>query len=93
MFAQNLNNAHLHLKIDNRIAVACIQKMGVPEVLRCCNHLRGCGSSARIGNYFLLAEYLPGSLNTDANWQSNSFRDSCDWSLRVLVSKSMDRVL
>ena len=42
---------------------------------------------------FLSAEYLPGSLNTEADWQSRNFRDSSDWRLRVSVFKSLDKVL
>ena len=42
---------------------------------------------------FLTAEYLPGSLNTEADWQSRNFQDSSDWRLKVSVFKDLERLL
>ena len=36
IFAQNMRTVHVHLKMDNKTAVACIKKMGGTRSAACC---------------------------------------------------------
>ena len=86
-------NVHIHLKMDNRTAVAYIQKMGGTRSAQMLPTTQEIWQFCLDREIFLSAEYLPGSLNTEADWQSRNFRDSSDWRLRVSVFKSLDKVL
>ena len=92
-FAQNLRNVHIHLKLDNRTAVAYIQKMGGTRSVQMLPTTQEIWQFCLDREIFLTAEYLPGSLNTEADWQSRNFQDSSDWRLKVSVFKDLDRVL
>ena len=92
-FAQNLKNVHIHLKLDNRTAVAYIQKMGGTRSAQMLPTTQEIWQFCLDREIFLTAEYLPGSLNTEADWQSRNFQDSSDWRLKVSVFKDVDRLL
>ena len=90
MFAQNLNNVYVYLKMENWTAVAFIQKMGYQKYSDVTNNSYSRNVAVLSGlGFFLSAEYLPGSLNTEVDWQSRNFHDSSDSRLRVSVFKCL----
>ena len=75
----------IHLQIDNMTALSYLVKMGgtrSPELLQV---------AKEIWDYLLAngiavtAEYLPSSLNIQADWQSRNHRDSSDWKLNPKI--------
>ena len=75
----------IHLQIDNMTALSYLVKMGGslnPELLQV---------AKEIWDYLLAngiavtAEYLPSSLNIQADWQSRNHRDSSDWKLNPKI--------
>ena len=68
-FAQNMPKVHVHLKMDNKTAVAYIQKMGGTRFARMLPVTQEIWKFALDREIMLSAEYIPGSLNTEADWQ------------------------
>ena len=91
--AQDLRKVHVHLKMDNRTAVSYIQKMGGTRSAQMLPITREIWQFCLDREIFLSAEYLPGSLNCEADWQSRNFHDSSDWRLKVSVFKSLSQTL
>ena len=89
-FAQNMRKVHVHLKMDNKIAVAYIQKMGGARSARMLSVTQEIWQFALDREIMLSAEYLPGSLNTEADWQSRNFQDSSDWQLKKSVFQQLN---
>ena len=91
--AQDLRKVHVHLKMDNRTAVSYIQKMGGTRSAQMLPITQEIWQFCLDREIFLSAEYLPGSLNCEADWQSRNFHDSSDWRLKVSVFKSLSQSL
>ena len=76
-FVQNLKNVHIHLKMYNQTAVAYIQKIfwggGGTSSVQIMPTTRGIWQFCLDWGTFLSAEYLSGSLNNEADWQSRNF--------------------
>ncbi|MCG7869237.1 MAG: hypothetical protein JAY74_23055 [Candidatus Thiodiazotropha taylori] len=89
-FAQDLREIHIHMKMDNRTAVAYIQKMGGTRSARMLPVTQEIWKFALDREIVLSAEYLPGSLNTEADWQSRNFQDSSDWQLKKCVFQQLN---
>lgn len=68
-FQRTKGECYVHLQIENQTAVPFIQKMEATQ--RCC---QSPGHFAILLNWeiFLSANYLPGSQNSEANWQELS---------------------
>ena len=69
-------NVHIHLKMYNQTAVAYIQKIGgggVTNSVQIMPTTRGIWQFCLGWGTFLSAEYLSGSLNNEADWQSRNF--------------------
>ena len=80
-FTKGKSVTAIHLQIDNMTALSYLVKMGgtrSPELLQV---------AKEIWDYLLAngmavtAEYVPSSLNIQANWQSRYHRDLSDWKL------------
>ena len=72
---------HIHARVDNRTAVAQINKMGSPRsaaLLRVTKDLWDFCSPRQIT---ITAEYLPGRDNVTADRQSRVFTSSSQWKL------------
>ena len=63
-FTRDLRSCHVHMKIDNRTAVAYIQKMGGTRSARMLPVTQEIWKFALEKEIILSAEYLPGSQNT-----------------------------
>ena len=84
-FTKGKSVTAIHLQIDNMTALSYLVKMGgtrSPELLQV---------AKEIWDYLLAngiavtAEYLPSSLNIQADWQSRNHRDSSDWKLNPKI--------
>ena len=84
-FTKDKSVTAIHLQIDNMTALSYLVKMGgslSPELLQV---------AKEIWDYLLAngiavtAEYLPSSLNIQADWQSRNHRDSSDWKLNPKI--------
>ena len=82
----------IHLQIDNMTALSYLVKMGgtrSPELLQV---------AKEIWDYLLAngiavtAEYLPSSLNIQADWQSRNHRDSSDWKLNPKIFSQIVKI-
>ena len=88
-YASNMRNAHIHLRIDNTIAVAHINKMGGTHSW----HL--CQLTIKVWNWCLdrritiSAEHLPGSLNQLADTESRAQADSSEWALDLTIFQQL----
>ena len=82
----------IHLQIDNMTALSYLVKMGEtrsPELLQV----------AKVKWDYLLAngiavtaEYLPSSLNIQADWQSINQRDSNNWKLNLKIFSQIVKI-
>ena len=82
----------IHLQIDNMTALSYLVKMGgtrSPELLQV---------AKEIWDYLLAngiavtAEYLPSSLNIQADWQSRNHKDSSDWKLNPKIFSQIVKI-
>ena len=90
----NQRQLHVHLTMDNRTAVAYLLKMGAggtrsPPLLAIAQELWEYALNKQMT---LTAEYLPGELNHEADWQSRHFRDSSNWKLNPTVLHALDHL-
>ena len=90
-FTANRTDIHVHLRMDNRTAITYILKMGDTRstvLLQIAQELWEFSLSNKI---ILTAEYLPGVLNQQADWESRHFHDSSDWKLNPGVFKTLNQ--
>ena len=82
----------IHLQRDNMTALSSLVKMGgtrSPELLQV---------AKEIWDYLLAngiavtAEYLPSSLNIQADWQSRNHRESSDWKLNPKIFSQIVKI-
>ena len=91
-FTPNRRQLHVHLRMDNRTAVAYLLRMGgtrSPALLSIAQELWEYALNKQIT---LTAEYLPGELNHEADWESRHFRDSSNWKLNPTVFQALDHL-
>jgi len=78
--------------MDNRMAVSYVNRMGSPSLSPLCQ------LSLEIWNWCLArqimihVEYLPGSKNTIADWESRHYQDSSNWHLCPAVFDTLNRL-
>ena len=89
-FAQDLWKVHAHMKLDNRTAVAYIQKMDRTRSARMLPTTQEIWKFALDREIVLSAEYLPGSLNSEVDWQSRNYQDSSDWQLKKCLFQQLN---
>ena len=80
-FTKGKSVTAIHLQIDNKTALSYLVKMGgtcSQELLQVAKVIWEYLLASRIA---VTAEYLPGSLNIQVDWQSRNRRDSSDWKL------------
>ena len=89
-FTVNQRHLHVHLRKDNRTAVAYLLKMGgdaIPFIARDSPGTVGLCLNKQIT---VTAEYLPEDLNHETDWQSTNFRDSSNWKLNPTVFQPLN---
>ena len=86
-FTANKTCLHVHLRMDNRTAIAYVLKMGGTRSTMLLHLAQELWDYALSKSITLTGEYLPGVLNTQADWESRHFQDSSDWKLHPVCSK------
>ena len=80
-FTKDLNNVGVLIRMDNRTAIAQINKMGGPTLSPLCCLALEIWEWCQARNITPHAEYLPGVDNVSADWESRHHMDSSDWQL------------
>ena len=81
------------IKIDNVTAVAHINRMGGTKS-QLLNHLaKQIWDWCQRNQIILVAEYIPGTLNVRADWESRNQQDSGDWMLDKTIFNQIMKLL
>lgn len=92
-FAKSKRNIQILIKLDNVTAVAHINRMGGTKS-KLLNHLvKQIWDWCQIHQISLVAEFIPGALNTRADWESRNQEDSGDWMLDKSVFSQIMNLL
>ena len=91
--ARSLSRATICLKLDNRTAVAYINRRGGTAPSRDLQRIaRQLWEWCMVRRLILQAEYLPGAMNVAADFESRHFNDSSDWQLHPRVFSALQEV-
>ena len=93
VFTKSKENVLVHLRIDNTTAVAYINKMGGTKSGIMTKLVKNIWDWCKVKQITLSAEYLPGHLNTIADWESRNITDSSDWMLDKNIFEQILKVL
>ena len=92
-FAKLKRNTQILIKIDNVTAVAHINRMGGTKS-QLLNHLaKQIWDWCQRNQIILVAEYIPGTLNVRADWESRNQQDSGDWMLDKTIFNQIMKLL
>ena len=91
-FSNNRKKLNVHLRMDNRTAVAYLLKMGGTRSQVLVGIAQELWKYALRKEISLTAEYLPGDMNHEADWQSRHFRDLSNWKLNPKVFQTLDQL-
>ena len=81
IFVKILQMDKAHFQIDNMTALSYLVKMGGTRNREMATLAKEIWDFALSRKITITAEYLPGRLNTEADWASNHFQDSSEWLL------------
>ena len=90
-FAKDSRRIHVHLRMDNVSAVTYIQKMGGTRSRQLLQEAQTLWDFCLQREILLSAEYLPGRLNIQADWESRNSSDPSDWQLGISLFKSINQ--
>ncbi|XP_070554658.1 uncharacterized protein [Ptychodera flava] len=90
-FTKGKTNIHVHLKMDNRAAVAHVIRMGGTKSPTLVNLSKEMWQYSLAHKIYLTAEYLPGVNNVIADWESRHVTDSSDWQLDPQIFKLINK--
>ena len=90
--AKNKTDILVHIKMDNITAVAHINKMGGTKSPILNQITKEIWEFCLEREITLTAEYLPGLMNTKADWESRHVKSSSQWKLNVLIFKQLNNV-
>ena len=85
-------HCHIHFKMDNKTAVAQLNKMGGTKSENLLKITRSIWEYCLAREITLTAEYLPGTLNQDADQASRMFQDSSDWMLNKKIFTQVEKI-
>ena len=92
-FTKDNSDMHVHLRVDNRATQAQINKMGGPRSQGLLEITKEIWHYCLSRNITITAEYLPGALNVEADYQSRVFMDSSNWKLKHQVVSQIENNL
>ena len=84
-FAQNLSNVHIHLLMDNTVAIAYLNRLGGTRSYILCQLAISIWEWCLQKGITVHADHLPGRLNVRADYASRNWNDYCDWMLDPAV--------
>ena len=90
-FAKDHSNIHIRLKMDNTSAVAYVNHMGGTQSHKLSDAAKDLWTWWLNKGMTVSAEYLPGELNTTADFYSRSITGSAEWKLDPYVFKQVAR--
>jgi hypothetical protein len=91
-FVKEKTPTHIHVRIDNTVAVANINKKGGTKSKPLLEVTRDLWEFCLQRQIMLTAEHLPGVTNLMADYQSRVYRDSSNWRLHAEVFSQISRV-
>lgn len=80
-FLKGVSNTTVAVRCDNTTAVAYINKMGGTKSVSCNDATFQIWHWAEIRNNWVVASYIPGVNNTEADFESRHFSDNTEWTL------------
>ena len=92
-FTKDNSDMHVHLRVDNRATQAQINKMGGPRSQGLLEITKEIWHYCLSRKITITAEYLPGALNVEADYQSRVFMDSSNWKLKHQVVSQIENNL
>ena len=92
-FMRQKSRVGVLLRMDNRTAIAYVNKMGGPTLSPLCTLALQIWEWCLDRDITLHAEYLPGRDNIEADWESRHQKDSSDWQLLPLVFTTLNNRL
>ena len=93
VFVKDRQNIVVHMRLDNKSAVAHINKMGgtrSPQLVKVTKEMWQYALSRKIT---LTAEYLPGKDNVIADRESRIFKDTSNWKLLPVMFRAIETAL
>ena len=84
-FAQNLSNVHVHLLMDNTVAIAYLNRLGGTRSYALCQLAISIWNWCIQKGITIHADHLPGRLNVRADFASRNWNDNSDWMLDPTV--------
>jgi len=92
-FGKTWQNTTALLRMNNATAVNYINQEGVQCFKDLCQLAIEIWTWCMEKNIILQAEHLPGQLNSQANQESRTVRDHCDWMLKQSVFQGIKEVM
>ena len=90
--ASNLRKGTVVIQMDNEVAVACIRRMGSNSSPTLNSIARDLWEWCLARQVTPIPEYLPGIMNTIADYQSRHHSDSSDWMLDRSVFQMLQQI-
>ena len=84
---------HVLIRLDNRTAISYLNRMGGPSLSLLCQLALEIWNWCLARQITLHAEYLPGTENTIADWESRHHQDSSNWELCPSVFEVLNCLL
>jgi hypothetical protein len=91
-FTKTMEKTHVHIQVDNMTTVANINKMGNTTSEQLIQVTKEMWNYCLQRKITLTAEYLPGVLNKQADYQSRTYVDGSNWKLDPEIFKQLMRV-
>ncbi|XP_071080813.1 uncharacterized protein [Haliotis cracherodii] len=91
-FAKSRTDVHIHLRMDNRSAVAYLNKKGGTKSRDLLTVAQMIWDFCLERKNIISAEYLPGKDNVEADWESRHHSDSSNWKLKTVYFKQINKI-
>ena len=92
-FLKETVSTHVLMRLDNRTAIAYLNRMGGPSFSPLCQLAIDIWNWCLARQITLHAEYLPGTENTRADWESRHHHDSSNWKLCPSVFEALNYLM
>ena len=92
-FLKERVSTHILVRLDNRTAISYLNRMRGPSFSPLCQLALDIWTWCLARQITLHAEYLPGTENTIADWESRHHHDSSNWELCPSVFEVLNRLL
>ena len=90
---KNLLHLTIHVQVENKVALACLLKMGDTRSLQLLKIRKSIWNYLLSHQINITAEYLPSRVNVRADWESRNATNSSDWKLHQKVYLKIIKLL